>query len=100
MSGFLSAFAAGLSAIESNQTVKQYAEPVLLAIFTGASVIVIPEGVITISQSGIATRFSFGTALMALEAFILTNQTEIQVGTTIVSFAPNATKQVPLPISA
>lgn len=83
----------GLAAIANNSALKQYAEPVLLAIFTGASVITIPQGVISISQADKPTRFTLGLAAIALETFVMTDDIDIKIGTTRIDFVPNSQLQ-------
>lgn len=98
MASILDTLELGISAIKSNALIAQYAEPVLFAVLTGSGTIAIPEGTISIAQTGGApAKFTIGTAGIALETFLLTNDLEIQVGTTVITFVPNAT---PAPIAA
>jgi len=87
----------GLAAVAQNAAIKQYAEPVLLAVFTGASTITIPKGVISITQAEKPSHFTLGLAGLALETFVMTDEVEIQIGTTKITFEPNAAPQITAP---
>lgn len=88
MSSFLDAFESGITAVKSNPVVAEYAGPVLMAVLTGQGSFSIGKGKITITQSGQPARFTLGTAFVALETFLLTDETSIQVGTTVIAFDP------------
>ena len=80
---------AALSLISNNAVVKQYAEPIIFAVLTGAGQIILPDGILTATQEDKPVRFTFGLAGLALETFILTTQTSFQVGTTLIAYTPN-----------
>jgi len=86
----LTTIADTLKAIESNPVVAQYAEPVAIALITGSSTIAIPEGTINITQNAQPSKFTIPQALVAIETFVLTGETSITIGTTVISFVPKA----------
>lgn len=90
MNNLLAFFSSVFSEITKNPFVAKYAQPVVMAVLTGASTISIPEGVITVTQSGNPARFTLGSAAFALETFLLTAQTEIQIGSTQIAFVRTA----------
>jgi hypothetical protein len=86
----LAVIESAISAIKSNPEVEQYAEPIILALFTGAATIVLPQGTIKISQSGTPSRFTIGLAALAIETFIFSPGApdSIQIGTTQITYTP------------
>lgn len=90
MASIITTLQAGLAAIESNPVISKYAEPIILAVITGSSKIVLPQGTIAISNNGAPIHFTIPQALVAIETFILTSETSIQIGSTLISWAPNS----------
>lgn len=85
---FISSLQVGLSAIESNPVLSEYAEPIILAMLTGSSTIKVGSGVISITQNGQASRFTLAQAAVAVETLLLTGEVSITIGTTVISYTP------------
>lgn len=95
----LAVIESAISAIKSNPEVEQYAEPIILALFTGAATIVLPQGTIKISQSGTPSRFTIGLAALAIETFIFSPGApdSIQIGTTQITYTPTGSVVAGIP---
>lgn len=100
MAGFLQFLESGISMVRSNPVIAQYAEPVAEAVLTGNGSITIPQGTITVKQTnGAPAKFTWGSAIMALETFLFTDDLNFTVGTTMFDFVPTA-PAIPVPPTA